>query len=230
MPKTRHVPTAIALVCAALLLGALTWRVQGANGSLASDIYWADLMHALRSERLSAFMLTLNALQGKLVAACIILWMAALARRRQWGALLLLAVTLPGGMLANIGLKMLVQRPRPALPAAVGSHGFAYPSGHVVAITLLCGCLVLETFRRTPKASWRLAASIAALASVALVAASRVYLGMHQSSDVVAAFLLAVVWLGLCMLGAQALGASGQCALQPPAAGPEALRRSITIR
>lgn len=208
MHRILHAPAAIVLI-AATLLAALTWRVQGAGASLASDIYWSELMHALRSERLSTLMLALHALQGKLVAACFVSWAAVLAWRRQWSSLLLLAVVLPGGMLANSGLKMLVGRARPDLPASVAGHGFAYPSGHVVAITLFCGCLVFEIFSRTSKTSWRLAASIAALAVVALVATSRVYLGVHQSSDVAAAFLLGVAWLSLCRLGSQALGAAG---------------------
>jgi undecaprenyl-diphosphatase len=40
---------------------------------------------------------------------------------------------------------------------------------------------------------------VGALAVVAMVALSRVYLGVHQASDVAAAILLGIAWLGLCL-------------------------------
>jgi membrane-associated phospholipid phosphatase len=198
MHRRIHAAALITMFCAALLLWALTCHVLANAGSLAADAYWTDAVRALQSKRMSTFMQALHALQGKLVAASIVAWAATLAWRRQWNSLLLFAAAVPGGMLANVVLKMLVERPRPALPAAIGSHGFAYPSGHVAAITLCCGYIVLETFRRTTKTSWRIAVSAAAVVTVALVAVSRVYLGVHQPSDGVAAVLLGVVWLGAC--------------------------------
>lgn len=205
MYKKRDVLTVMAWLPAALLLATLTWRVQAAHGQMAADVYWTDAVAALRLEQLSALMRTLHALQGKLVAAAILLWAAALALHKRWRSRLLFAAMVPGGMLVNSGLKMLIERPRPALPAAVGSHGFAYPSGHMAAITLFCGYLVVETFRRTPKWSWRIAVSAGALAVVTMVAFSRVYLAVHQPTDVVAAFLLGVAWLGLCLSGSHRL-------------------------
>jgi membrane-associated phospholipid phosphatase len=204
--KKREFLTVVAWLPAALLLAALTWRVQAAGGQMAADVYWADTVAAVRSAPLSALMHKLHALQGKFVAAAVLLWAAVLMWKQRWRSLLLFAAMVPGGMLANSGLKMLVERPRPALPAAVASHGFAYPSGHTAAITLFCGYLVVEVFRRTPKWSWRIAATAGALAVVAMVAFSRVYLGVHQPTDVVAALLLGVAWLGLCLSGAQRMG------------------------
>jgi len=122
-------------------------------------------------------------------------------RRKHWRALTLLLTMVPLGMLANTGFKLLVERPRPELEAAVGSHGFSYPSGHAVAITLFCGYLVVQTFRFTPRWRWRIAALVGALAVVAVVAFSRVYLGVHHASDVAAAVLLGSAWLGMCLSG-----------------------------
>jgi hypothetical protein len=88
--KIRQAPTVIALVLSSLLLGVLTWCVQGVGSTMNSDAYWVDLIQAARSEHLSALMLALHALQGKLVAICVVLWAAALAWRKQWSLLLLL--------------------------------------------------------------------------------------------------------------------------------------------
>jgi undecaprenyl-diphosphatase len=212
---------------------------KGAGSRIESDAYWVDLVQAARSEHVSALMLALHALQGKFVATCIVWWNAALSWRKQWRLLLLLAVAAPGGMLANAVLKMLLARPRPAATAAVGSHGFSYPSGHVVAITLFCGCLLFGIFSRTSKTSWRIVACVGVSAIVALVATSRVYLDVHQPSDVVAAILFSIGWLSVSLLLAPALGvphddrrstaAQAEPLLQAPA-GSQAAPRSITIR
>jgi undecaprenyl-diphosphatase len=210
----REVFILIAWLAAALLLAALTWRVQAATGHMAFDRYGADWVATLRSEPLTALMRTLHKLQGKVVAVAILIGMAVLVRRRRWPSLLLLVTMVPLGMLANRGLKLLVERPRPGLDAAVGSHGFSYASGHTVAITLCCGYLVIQTFRLTTWWPWRIAALAGALAVVALVAFSRVYLGVHHASDVVAAVLLGVMWLGMCLSGELWLGRTAGSAVR----------------
>lgn len=111
-PK-REVLILMAWLAAALLLAALTWRVQAATGQMAADHYGVELVAALRSEPLTSLMRSLHAVQGKLVAAGIVLWAAVLVRRRLWRSLVLLLTMVPLGMLANSGLKLLVERPRP---------------------------------------------------------------------------------------------------------------------
>jgi len=210
-----------------MLLCTLTWYVRAASGSLPADDYWRVAIRSLQTEHTSAFMLMLHVLQGKLVTASMLVWSAALAWRRRWHSLLLFAAVVPVGMLVNAGLKLWVERPRPTLPPEVGSHGFAYPSGHVAAITLCCGYIVLETVRRTTKTSWRLASCVAAAAIVMPVMLSRVYLGVHHPSDVIAALLLGIVWLGLCAFGAEVLRASrrrGAPVVAPVSDGAIALR------
>jgi membrane-associated phospholipid phosphatase len=212
MSSKREVLTLVTWLAAALLLAALTWRVQAATGPMAVDLYAADWVAALRCEPLTAVMRTLHKLQGKVVTAAILIWAFVLVRRRHWQALLWLITMVPLGMLANSGLKLLVERPRPGLDAAVGSHGFSYPSGHALAITLFCGYLVVQTFRHTTQWPWRIAALACALAVVAMVAFSRVYLGVHHPSDVAAAVLLGVAWLGMCLSGELWLGRAARSA------------------
>lgn len=197
----------IAGLVAALLLALITWQVMDAGHSLYWDVFLGDAIRALRSDFLTKLMLAAHAVQGKAVAATIVVLLLVYAVRRQWAALLLLLAAVPGGMLVNVGAKLLVQRPRPLLQADVGSHGYAFPSGHVVAITLLSAYLVLEIVRRTPSLPWRLAAGIMAVAAVSVVAVSRVYLGVHQPSDVAASILLSVVWMSMCLWVADSLDA-----------------------
>ncbi|HEX7887721.1 MAG TPA: phosphatase PAP2 family protein [Ramlibacter sp.] len=122
---------------------------------------------------------------AKLLAATALLAMV-LAWRRQWRDLRLLAVV-PAGMLLNVALKHLFARPRPVLAEPlVQITTFSFPSGHAVASTVFYGMLCALVFVHARSRWWRGAAVCAAIAMVLLVTSSRVYLGAHYLSDVVA--------------------------------------------
>jgi undecaprenyl-diphosphatase len=142
-----------------------------------------------------------------------------LLRRDPRGALLLLA-TVGGGTTLNHLLKHSLQRPRPGIDALVGAPtDFAFPSGHVAGATLLYGVAAVLLLRavRSPRARKAIAAG--AVACVALVAASRLVLGAHYPTDVVAAAVLGAGWLALCVA---AVGRPR--ARREPTGGPHAER------
>lgn len=121
----------------------------------------------------------------KLLAATALLGMV-LAWRRHWRDLRLLAVV-PAGMLLNVALKHLFARPRPVLPEPlVQITTFSFPSGHAVASTVFYGMLCMLLFAHTRSRARRVLALGIAAAMVLLVTFSRVYLGAHYLSDVVA--------------------------------------------
>jgi undecaprenyl-diphosphatase len=187
-------------LAAAALLFALSWGVSTGAGIWASDAWGIQALSLMRSESLSIFMRTLHKVQGWFDAVVIAGWMAWLLWRRRWTSLWWFALAVPGGMLANSGLKLLVQRPRPEwASAAVGAHGFSFPSGHVAAATLLVGYVVWQIVRRTSRRGVRFVAACVAFVVVAAVACSRVYLGLHFPSDALAGVLLGITWLGLCI-------------------------------
>lgn len=121
----------------------------------------------------------------KLLAATALVGLL-LAWRRRWRDLRLLAVV-PAGMLLNVALKHLFARPRPVLPdPIVQITTFSFPSGHAVASTVFYGMLCMLLFAHTRSRAGRGLALGAAVAMVLLVTFSRVYLGAHYPSDVVA--------------------------------------------
>ena len=121
-------------------------------------------------------------------------------RRCKSLALVLLVATVARPLL-EWTLKRIVDRPRPNLEQLVHGEGPSFPSGHPMAAIALWGLLppivALFTHKRVLW-WWSVAVSVTV---VALVAMSRVYLGVHWLSDVVAAlvlgslYLLAVEWL-----------------------------------
>jgi membrane-associated phospholipid phosphatase len=152
----------------------------------------ADWLTSL-AKAVSAAHQTVVVLAATALAAAILAW----RRHARW-ALLLLAV--PTGMLANDGLKHVFGRSRPALEdPLVRLQTLSFPSGHAIAGTLFYGALCLVVVAHVRQLPLRMAAVTFALAMIALVAASRVYLGVHYLSDVLAGISFGVAWLALAL-------------------------------
>jgi undecaprenyl-diphosphatase len=115
----------------------------------------------------------------------------------RWEALMS-AVAASGVVVINLALKFIVHRDRPTADLVnvfTDVGGYSFPSGHVMFYVGYLGFLwflVYTLFRDTPK---RTAALAALGAFVALVGPSRIYLGAHWASDVVAAYLLGILAL-----------------------------------
>ena len=127
-------------------------------------------------------------------------WVASIAAAVAVAALLLrhgraavlVALAIAGAELLQLGLKPLFGRPRPGVFPPLERIGTAaYPSGHaLVSAALACALLAICW-----KSRWR--ALVAALAAVYTLAVgfSRLYLGVHYPSDVLAGWLLATAWV-----------------------------------
>lgn len=114
------------------------------------------------------------------------------------GAQWLLVV--PVAELLNVGLKHLFQRVRPTVAEAlVHLSTFSFPSGHAVASTVFYGALCALAWRHTRVPALRVLACVLGAVLVLLVAFSRVYLGAHYASDVVAGIAVGVVCLALAL-------------------------------
>jgi membrane-associated phospholipid phosphatase len=120
--------------------------------------------------------------------------------RREWWRPLLLAGAMIGSTLLSLAVKGLVGRPRPPeetmfIPGAETTGSF--PSGHTIGTStflLVAGYLVVSRqWRRAAVLGW----AVGALVGIVAVALSRLYLGYHFLTDVLAAAGLAVVVVGL---------------------------------
>jgi membrane-associated phospholipid phosphatase len=125
---------------------------------------------------------------------------------RWWLSLVTLIVAVPGGMLLNELLKVLVQRPRPFLAGPlVDWSGYSFASGHTIGATLLYGQLALFILAAVKSRHWRWLTVFSAALLVALVGFSRIALGAHFLTDVLAAIIFGVLWLAFCLIAGKPL-------------------------
>lgn len=118
----------------------------------------------------------------------------AIEKRFRW--VVYLGVTTLMGAALNIALKSYFARERPDLTEALRSAtGYSFPSGHAMGAAVVFGALAYIGLRRFE--TWRARSAVLALAAslVVAIAFSRVYLGVHWLSDIVAGVSAGTLWV-----------------------------------
>ena len=111
-----------------------------------------------------------------------------------------MALAVVGGLALNIMLKHAYERARPHFDDPwVTLSSFSFPSGHTAGATAFYGVLAAFLVSRFYDPRKRIAVIAGAILAVVLVAFSRMYLGAHYLSDVVAAMASTTAWLALCL-------------------------------
>jgi membrane-associated phospholipid phosphatase len=119
--------------------------------------------------------------------------------KRWWPSLVTLIVAVPCGMLLNEWLKLAVHRDRPFVEGAfVDWSGYSFASGHTIGATLLYGQLLLFLLPSLKARHLRLLSIFSAASLVLLVGFTRIALGAHFLTDVLAAIFFGIIWLMLC--------------------------------
>ena len=133
------------------------------------------------------------------IAVCLFLFFRGSHRR-----LYAFSSIVSGGGLLNVLLKHGFHRDRPETAPLIVAHGYSFPSGHAMGSMLFFGGLayvVFFTAERHPV--WRFLGILGCLIATLLIGASRIYLGVHYLSDVVAGFVAGLFWIGICVSGTE---------------------------
>jgi undecaprenyl-diphosphatase len=209
LARREIVPIAVLLALAILLLSFAEIADEVSEGE--GEVRWFDegLLLALRTgdpadpigpHWVENWIVDLSALGGFAVLTLVTLLAVGylLVLKRWGGALLLLAATL-GGTAISEGLKVGFNRPRPDLVAhVVETTSMSFPSGHAMlsAVTYLTlGALIARTHEKRRLRGYILGAAIFITLIVGL---SRVYLGVHWPTDVLAGWCLGAAWALIC--------------------------------
>ena len=192
------------LTASVLLFIAATWLFAG----IAEDVVTGDPLvqvdqqitawaRAHATPGITRWMLLVTDAHGTVGISLMGLALALyLTWRRNWFWLGTLAVVLPGGMLLNLLLKQIFHRSRPSPDDPLLTLlTYSFPSGHVTGSTLFYGVLATFLAARVRSGLERLLILGLAGLLVFAVGVSRIYLGVHYFSDVVAAAAWSTAWL-----------------------------------
>lgn len=195
----------VVIACAGLLFGLIADNVMSGGWLTIIDAHVAQWLHIRSTPAVTQSLLILTHLHDPIIISVVAILIATylIWKNRLYKALSI-SLVVQGGMLLNLLAKHLFQRARPQFeqPLVVLTT-YSFPSGHVVACTLFYGVLAALLVAQTSSRIKTTGILLTAFVMIILIAFSRLYLGAHYLSDVLAAFLEGVVWLTLCLIAIQ---------------------------
>jgi undecaprenyl-diphosphatase len=213
LARREIVPIAVLLGVALPVLGFIEIADEVTEGE--GEVRWFDegLLLALRTNDpgdpvgphwFETSVMDVSALGGFAVLALVTLFAVGyLLVLKRWGEALMLLVATLGGTAISEGLKVGFNRPRPDLVAhIVETTSMSFPSGHAMlsAVTYLTlGALIARTQEKRRLRGYVLGAAILL---TLLIGASRIYLGVHWPTDVLAGWCLGAAWALICWVAA----------------------------
>lgn len=164
-----------------------------------------DLSDALGPPWFERSMVNLSAVGSTIALTLMILSaIGLLLIQKRYASVILLAVSYGGALLLNSGLKWLFGRERPSVvPHLDYVSNASFPSGHTLLATAVYCTLGAIAANSTPNhAAKKYIMSLAVFFSLC-IGLTRVYLGVHYPSDVLAGWGIALIWTVLCCKGAR---------------------------
>lgn len=202
---------------ASLLL--LTWMNDRLTrpAVVAFDLGVQGWVHGLNSPHLTRVMLALTWIGSIRIFAsslAVVLLFLFLSGHRH--ATAVLAGAMGGAMVLNETLKLHFHRPRPVVPWSIGDeHTFSFPSGHSLFSCVLYGTLAYLALNRRTSMRRRMSVLVPAVLLPGAIGLSRIYLGMHFPTDVLAGYGTGLLWLGGVILIDQAASRARASTLHP---------------
>jgi undecaprenyl-diphosphatase len=181
-------------VLALFLFGRLASEMREGD-TLRFDLAVRSWVHHFASPGLTRVMTAISLLGYNILILELVFALILFLHVRWRHAAAWLAVAMGGALALDLALKYAFHRPRPQPFFGAQLHSYSFPSGH--ALCSFCFYVVLAGLiaARTPIFALRVAVGVAAAAVVIAIGVSRIYLGMHYPSDVVAGYLAASVWV-----------------------------------
>jgi undecaprenyl-diphosphatase len=203
--SSAHLAFVVFAVVAMAVMGALVEGVEtvyegvvGRDGLTVVDQPVLDAAVSLRSPGLDTAVTAFTDVGGPvgmpvlaLVAVAVITW-----RRRRWTPLVLMVVAAAGSLAMTIVGKGFVDRARPPASLAVPplEVSASFPSGHTLNATVLTTVVVYLVLIETTAAWQRVVAVTVGALFVVAMGLSRVFLGHHWLTDVLAGWLIGLAW------------------------------------
>ncbi len=191
-------------VLASVSLGKLIEDVTKRDGIAMLDHPVAHFVASRRVPALTSVMVVTGIAGGPAAMALLGLAVGMIlsVTRRSWMPVLVLAVTAAGVTGLAFVFKTVLGLPRPPSAQAVAhADGYGFPSGHAAAAAAVCGVAAWLIASRRRSWAVRLAAWAGAAMIAAFVGISRIYLGVHWTTDVLGGWSFGILWMGVVISG-----------------------------
>lgn len=184
----------VLLICLAIFIVILTNVLNGNTVKFDNSVY--NAMSSLKSNFMTAFFkaVTKFADEETLILAALIA--LVVIKNRRIGASI--SVNLVSSAFVNHLIKEIVQRPRPPIELRmVEESSFSFPSGHAMTSATFYGLIMYFVLKNVKNKKLKNTICITLSLLIFLIGISRIYLGVHYASDVIAGFVFAIVYLVL---------------------------------
>lgn len=196
-PPYLEAGVVLSLAAAVLSLFLFAWTAEETlrGSTVRLDLAVRGWVHQFASPAMTRAMTAIsllgyNVLIAELVLALAIFWFLRWRRAAAW-----LTVTMAGALALELALKYAFHRPRPQVFFGVEPQSYSFPSGHALCSFCFYSVMAGLIAARSKSMIFRVAAGVSATILVAAIGLSRIYLGMHYPSDVIAGYLAASVWV-----------------------------------
>lgn len=170
----------------------VTIRVYGTD-VMKRDVIGYKLISNLISDKITPVTIIITQFGSALLLIILTVVLAILIKDKKISFSIFLNLILVG--LLNQILKHIVQRPRPTEYRIIDEKGYSFPSGHSMASVAFYGFLIYLIYKKVknPKLKWIFILLLSIL--IILIGSSRIYLGVHYTSDVLAGFFVSTSYL-----------------------------------
>lgn len=110
---------------------------------------------------------------------------------------LAIPINLACSTILNFTLKNIIQRPRPDQYRIINESGYSFPSGHSMVSMAFYGFLIYLICKKVKNKYIKIISILLLSTLIILIGSSRIYLGVHYTSDVIGGFLIAISYLVL---------------------------------
>ncbi len=160
------------------------------------DLYVRLWIHQWASPRMTLTMAMLSQIGSALFLAIATFLLALRFLVMRWyRAAIWLSLAMAGAAALDVTLKLAFHRARPQPFFGLAPHSYSFPSGHALASFCFYGVLAALLTRRNDNRVVRALLWTVAALLVAAIGFSRIYLGVHYPTDVLAGYLAAAVWV-----------------------------------
>lgn len=160
----------------------------------------ANFIYVWRTPWLTQVMILITNLGAEYMIAIAIIIVIFFVWKKHKREALTFTIILIMGAIINLSLKQLIHRPRPVIAPLIVESSSSFPSGHAMNAAVFYLSVSFYFYHFTRKKKLSSAVTVVSIILILLIGFSRIYLGVHYPSDVVAGYVVGTWWLVLAIL------------------------------